>query len=231
MWRWVVVAACGCGRSGFGIEPDAQVDAPAVVDPFDAPPGSVVITFGETPSATVKGVTADTYLSSELTSATFNYGAATSLSIETTQKRTLIRFDVSALPASAQLVSARLHLNVTSLELSTTIMVSPILEAWTEGTQNGAAGVANYTQRTSTQNWTTAGAGAGSTGTSIASLQTSALGEIGLDLPIATIQSWRTTPATNFGVALSASGGDLSVSSSSNSNATGRPELVVTYFP
>jgi hypothetical protein len=227
--QWLlVVAACSCGRSGFGVVPDSAV----VIDPFDAPPGSTVVTFGETPTATFKGVTQDTYLTNDTSLvSTFNYGASTRLFVEGTQARALVRFDVASLPASAQLVSARLRVTLTSLEISTTVTVLPIREAWTEGSQNGAAGAANYTQRTATQSWTTAGAGAGSTGASIASASTTATGSLGVDLPIATIQSWRDASSTNFGIALGASGGDFSISSSNDTPAANRPQLIVTYFP
>jgi hypothetical protein len=231
---------CACGRSGFGpeIDADVQVDATAgdgnIVDPIDAPAGSTVTTFGETPTANVKNVTSDTYITSEIPQNAYNYGAWPSVSVEGSQKKALVRFDVSSLPPGTQLVAARLHFRATYLESSTTVAIAPILEQWTEGTQSGVAGVANNTQRTATQNWTTLGAGSpGSSGAMLASVQVTAVGTIGVDLPVATVQGWIDAPGSNFGVVLSATGGggDLRVSSSNASTASECPELVLTYFP
>ena len=245
MWRSaLLVAMAGCGRWGFA-DIDAQLagdahggdatpsDGPSTGDAVasDAPAGSVVATFGETPGATFQGVTADTYLSNDTMEVGHNFGASTSLAIESGQKISLLRFDLAAIASGKAIVAARLQLYVTQGS-GNTIAIAPVKESWTEGTLSNATGVANWTQRSSSASWTTAGAGSpGSAGATIASVSASA-GAIGVDLPVATVQGWVNTPGSNFGISLAPTGGaDTTLASSNATTATTRPSLVVTYFP
>lgn len=225
----LVVAITACGRSGFGTA-DASNDSS--LDPFDVPAGAIVVTFGETPEATFQGVTADTYVISESTQSTYNFGSSTTLSLESSEKRALLRFDLGAIPPGKTIAAARLHSWTAYVETGTAmVIISQVSEAWTEGTQAGTPGVANWTQRTATENWTTPGAGSpGSSGASIGSAQVAA-GAYGVDLQTAIVQGWVDDPSTNFGAVMTASGGDLRISSSTATTSSERPELVVTYFP
>ncbi|HSD89343.1 MAG TPA: DNRLRE domain-containing protein [Kofleriaceae bacterium] len=240
-----VVSVTACGRSGFGIEVDAASGSGnpdsaivtdgdgSVVDPFDAPMGSVVTKFGETPTSNVMGVTSDTYLNGEAGSVGNNYGGSTSIQVEGSQDRALVKFTLTAIPAGKTILAARLHLYSQSSQAGSAALY-PVLEDWTEGTgTGGVAGVANWSMRTATLSWTSAGAGTpGSSGAQIATFTTPGTGAFGVDLPVATVQAWINTPSTNFGLMISATGAaDLSFASSNNATTTNRPELVVTYAP
>ena len=223
----LVPLLCACGRLDFS---DPIIDAGPGgdghrIDGMVVGPGTTG--FGETPTATVTDVTTDTSISSEAGSTMNNRGASTSLECEAAQKRTLLRFDLSALAPGTPITSATLHLEFggTTNGMAT---ISPVLEAWTEGTQIGGAGVANNLQRTTTANWTTAGAEApGSAGASIASF-TIASGANTTTLPTATIQGWVNDGSTNFGVVIACSG-DSTILAHENAMATSRPELDVTH--
>jgi len=233
----------GCGRLGFD-EPDAGTDPSGDGPPTDGPAGDGPVggldaavdapaagpgttTFGETPTADVTNVTADAYVSDEVGSTTSNYGGSTSLGCEGTEKRALLRFDLSSLAPGTPVTSALLRLHFSAGGAST-VNLHPVLEAWTEGTQSGTAGVVNQVQRTAGTSWTTAGAGSpGSAGASIASFAAST-GANTVALPAATVQGWVNTPSTNFGVVIACSG-DSSFSSSENATSSSRPQLEVTH--
>jgi hypothetical protein len=225
-----VLLCLGACRFGFDSLADGAIDPG---DP-DAPAGTVVRKLGETPTADFKNVTADTYLNQDTPQDTFNYGGSPTLSIEGTEKRAVLRFDLTALTSgsgtmplvSIVIVSARLHIYFTTTSTNT-VTIAPLVEDWIEGSSNGVAGIANYTQRTNTQAWTTPG---GTAGAQIASFQ-SAAGAVSVDLPASVVQGWVDMPATNFGVRISGGGSDLDISSSEAATAVNRPELVVTYRP
>ena len=215
----LVPLLCACGRLDFS---DPIIDAGPGgdghrIDGMVVGPGTTG--FGETPTATVTDVTTDTSISSEAGSTMNNRGASTSLECEAAQIATPTRYSLQ--------LSATLHLEFggTTNGMAT---ISPVLEAWTEGTQIGGAGVANNLQRTTTANWTTAGAEApGSAGASIASF-TIASGANTTTLPTATIQGWVNDGSTNFGVVIACSG-DSTILAHENAMATSRPELDVTH--
>src|SRR5512143_977083 len=166
--RWVVVLAltAACGRSGFGIEvdaargsggPDSALDGDgSVIDPIDAPLGSVVVKFGETPTSNVMGVTADMFIDGEVGATGNNYGASTSLQAESSQDHAFVKFTITAIPAGKTVLAARLHL-YSQTSLAGGGVLSPVLQDWTEGANSGTSGTANWTMRTATQSWSTAG--------------------------------------------------------------------------
>lgn len=221
----MIVLAAGCGRFGFGI-----TDAGDTGSGRSDGSGSIdagTTSFGETPTATVNGVTFDTQVSNEAGSTGANFGASTTLECQINQKRVLFRFDLSALAPETVVVSAQLHVGMSGGSGTTTIY--PVLESWTVGTQNGTAGVANNTQRTAVANWTTAGAlPPGSAGSAIATF-TMMTGWNAVTLPAATVQGWINTPGTNFGVMIDC-GGDDNVHPSESSTATQRPQLDVVHL-
>ena len=230
---WMLVIA-GCGRSGFDAIDSARstdVGGGSPLDPFDAPAGAIVVTLGERPTSTFQGVTSDTYLSNDLIEKTYNYGASRTLAVESAQANALLRFDLAAIPPGTTIAAARLHLWVVAPSPSP-LAIAPVAEAWSEGASFGTAGLANWTQRTSSQAWTSPGAGTGgSAGATIASFP-APMGAIGVDLPASMIQGWVNTPSTNFGVVITPTGiSDSAVASRDALDATTRPELVVTYFP
>lgn len=232
-----MVVLGGCGRLGFGsVDVDASAgDAPvqdAPPDP-DAPAGATVLRFGETPTATNTGVTFDTFLVSEVPQDGNNFGASGTIGCEGIEKRGLLRFDLTAIPPGATIVSARLHLAMTAESAGGTVTLATLGEAWTEGDLVGASGVANWNQRTAGQAWTTAGAGSpGSAGVQIASFAAPQSGAVSADVAATAIQSWVDTPSGNFGAVLSSSGGgDVRIDASESATAGNRPELVVTFFP
>ncbi len=215
----VLMLLGACGRLGFDGVAATDPDPDSGISDPDAPPGSVVARFGERPDSDTSGVTTDAQLNRE--SPTSNSGASGSMSIEGSEKRALLRFDVSSLAASS-IVSARLELVFSGQ--SATISIAPLLESWNEDT-------VSWNSRDTGQAWTDAGASPpGSAGAALTA--GSANGTVSFDIPPTTIASWMATPGSNFGVVLSASGGgEPRVSTSEAPIATERPSLVVTYFP
>lgn len=246
VWRSGLLLVAACGRSGFdeGAPPrpgDAGsdtlvVDTPPVdviLDPFDAPAGATVVTLGETPSATFGGVTLDTHIASDPNNKGKNFGGSATIKFKNTEEHGLLQFSVTAIPAGATIVGARLHLFVESVSGTADLIVSPVLESWTAGTDDGAAGVANWSDRTSAAAWTAAGASIPGSAGAVVAMAPIAFGvPVGLDLPATLVQSWLDVPSSNFGIMLTTNADvDAAVSSSESSVATVRPELVVTYFP
>lgn len=245
MSRWWVVALvlCGCGRWGFSEDP-ALVDGPgggggdgngsAMGDggpPVDA--AGTVFTFGERTGAQHTGVTTDTWLSS--TNQTANYGGDDNMSCSPANTA-LLRFDVTAIAPGTTVVAAELHIETEDTGLSSgSVQVFQVLQPWTEGTNQGASGIANYTQRVSATAWANAGAGApGSRSATVigqfdpATLQTDytvMLGAAG----VAAVQSWVNTPSSNDGLAFAVTAGGGSVSfQTRTAGASSAPLLVIT---
>jgi hypothetical protein len=194
----------------------------------------------------VQGVTADTEIDSDNPNG--NYGGdirfycgrhANPIAIWVG----LLRFDLSAIPAGATVLSA-------SLEVWTgddafdpvdhaTVQWHRVLESWTEGDgdKTGPAGVANYSQRVQGTAWATVGAGSpGSTDATIFAEQATEANNTPYTfvLPPSLVQAWVTTPASNFGMACFVSPGvdsDTDFKSKTSSFADRRPQLTVTYVP
>lgn len=232
MMRWWVVAlvVSGCGRWDFTDDP-ALVDASGTTS--DAG-GTVMMTFGERTGAQHTGVTTDTWLSS--TSPTANFGGDDNFTVSPTSVG-LLRFDLGAIPPSTTVVAAELHIMTEDVGLSSgSVQLFAVREAWTEGASQGAAGVANYTQRMAGTAWSNAGAGtpnsrsatvlAQFTPSTLQTDYTVPLGAAG----VAAIQGWVNAPGTNAGFALgvTAGGGTVGFQSSEVLPASGAPLLVIT---
>lgn len=251
MWRLVaagvvvagVVVAGGCRFSfephdGGGPPADALivVDDSAFTPTTDAPATSVTTRFGECANADVTGVTADTTLDSS--SPTYNIGKRTTMRVGN-GKVSLLRYDLSSIPASAQIFSATLEISVSTTDaLEQGDAVAYVVnESWIEGVENYQVGVCNWTQRNAADNWSVAGAGApASRGTAIIGTFTprvpGARHIVGIDP--AAIQAWVSGSVPNYGMELAGlnegmSGGWLVTSN--EPDATTRPCLVVTYIP
>jgi hypothetical protein len=176
---------------------------------FGGTPAPVTVTLGERSGADITGVTADTY--TDLPAPTFNYGARgyawSDGDIEATVF--LLRFDVSALPTGATVQQVQLRLVTHSVSTASSINalgLYPMLEAWEEGTQNAAAGVANYNDRAANTPWTAPGAGPGSH--DAMQLAGTVMPPIAVDteyvvvLSASLVQGWVDAPANNHGLAL-----------------------------
>jgi hypothetical protein len=165
---------------------------------------------------------------------TFNYGGATDVVCNgNPDAPVLFAWNLSAIPAGAIVQSASVRLttgdNALQGESST---VFALLEDWTEGNLNGAAGVASYDQRKAGTAWATAGAKPPSrTTSSIATFApTTPNTSFDFALPKALVQGWVSTPATNFGIIVTC---PFSNDVALHSRAVGAapPRLTVTYQP
>lgn len=230
----VGMVANGC-RLNFDPATDATPGlADAAFDAaIDTPPGSVLATFGEALDATYRNVTTDTYLDGSVDTVderVNNFGASDELRIRANgPERTLLRFDLSAIPATATILDARLRVTIITTAAGS-ISVHPLLEAWAEGNLDGTAGVANYTSRLAGLPWTTPGAGPGSSGDALGTFDSSAAGAVTVVLPTAIVAGWIT--AANDGLVLVSSSDDRTeLASSEAAPASARPLLFVTYVP
>jgi hypothetical protein len=231
--------------------PDAPPGTPDAAPVPDAPPPpppdaaslpdagtDILVTFGETGTATFSGVTADTWLDADAPA--FNHGASPILAVGASPERhTVIRFDVSALPSGATVLSAEMFLWTTpdgALETGT-MRVYRLLEGWSEGNKNGAAGQANYTQRTASNDWGTPGAGApGSHPSShiVTFAPSSHDSMYTIPLPTSMVTAWIAAPGSNFGLALepfNAGAEAAAFVSREGTPAAKRPLLRIKYRP
>lgn len=240
--RSVLLLVASCGRVGFsptadGGSPPADTSGPQVdAGPLaDAPNNTVVRTFGERTGADVTGVTVDTFISSEAGEPFSNYGATEELrSEQDVNERILLRFDLGSLPATATVFDARVTVNILQVVPPATLTPRRLLEAWTEGNADGAAGVANSTQRTAVAAWTTLSAGSpgSSSATPMGTAAVTATGDLTIQLDAATVQGWVADPVQNFGmIFFNSSGESVRFASSEHATAGIRPLLTVTYVP
>jgi hypothetical protein len=141
---------------------------------------------------------------------------------------TLIKWDVTAIPAGSIVQSASITLNVVNTTINS-FSIYQLLRNWSESTSN-------FNLFATGSPWQIAGAqGALDRGTTVlGTASAAALGSYTLNLNsagIAVVQSWINNPSTNFGFIfqnyLDASTDDMDVSSSNNSNALLRPKLTI----
>ncbi|MCX6847848.1 MAG: DNRLRE domain-containing protein [Verrucomicrobia bacterium] len=157
----------------------------------------------------------------------FNLGGTTLVSGTNQQfsnSRALFSFDLSAIPADAIVTSVQVSLYVTRRPdpdqhggpVNSDFSLYRALQNWTEGTGGAVTGSPAVTGdttwndlhfNTTGENWTTPG---GQIGTDFASTPsaTTSVGDVGLYLwgsspaLVADVQSWLSSPATNYGFAL-----------------------------
>jgi hypothetical protein len=197
----------------------------------------VTLSFGERSNADVTGVTADTYVWVE--NPTFNHGTSPNCWVDagSQERTTVLRFHLSTIPLGATMQNAELRIFVSDVAQGMsvdTVEIYEMLEAWTEGAQAGAAGVANYDDRMLNQAWTAAGVGVGSRGdVAIGSFAGAVLDtEHVVALPVAVLQTWVDDPADNFGLALATASLDgTAVFCREAAGVDRQPLLVVTYQP
>jgi uncharacterized repeat protein (TIGR02543 family) len=144
----------------------------------------------------------DTYLSGATGAGSYNYGGATTIQVDrgtsTSRRTTLLRWDVSSIPANAIVSSANIQLQVTDASTYAYPMYD-VVKDWVEGTNDGVAGTG--------ASWSYYDAGITAWGTAGASATTG-------DVDRGVTNLWSTTnasftPVGSKTVALNADGVDL----------------------
>ena len=194
---------------------DAMIDAP-----IDASPGN------EAPVSTMTNVTsgADIYLRTGA-SPDENTNDRDFMIVDGDIVATAImRFDLSAIPATAIVTAADLVLYVDG-DPGAPVSVYQLLEAWDETT-------ATSNQRMAATAWLGAGATPPSRGTTaigtLSPATPNVLVSTALSLP--TVQSWITMPSTNYGIAIATTNADgPRFAARERATAAQRPVLRVTY--
>jgi hypothetical protein len=213
-----------------GADP-ADGDSPLAQSIDAAPPGApdaaAILTagFGERGGADFTGVTTDATLLSDASTA--NHGADDLVGIDASPIHIgLIRFDLSALPADAQVLAAELDLYEEDPIETGDYQIHAMLLPWSENQ-------ATYDERTTGVPWPSPGAGDGSYATAaIGSLVARTIGPYTVPLDVAAVQAWVSAPAQNYGMRWSSTSPDGHGGNwdSSESGTTGyRPLLRITY--
>jgi PKD repeat protein len=166
-------------------------------------------------------------------SATTNYGSAVTLEVDGdepsgagTDMYILIGWDVSYIPPTANIDSARIHFNATNP--GGPYSCYGLLRAWVESE-------ATWNEASSGTSWLTAGAlDASDRGNTVLCTFSAATGSLSIDLNadgIALVQSWVDGSAGNHGIVISDPGtsNGVDMDSRESSGAMNRPRLEVTY--
>jgi hypothetical protein len=166
---------------------------------------------------------------------TKNYGSCDKLYLNGTPKqRSLLKFNISSIPANAEIVSAKLNMSkIGGSSDGYIINAHRITNSWTEGTGscNGTTGTANYNQRSAGVNWITAGGDfnpspEAATNVSVTGKYDWSVGDI--------VAGWRSGAFPNHGILLKFNNESLNkeinFASSENATAGNRPTLTVNYF-
>jgi hypothetical protein len=187
---------------------------------------------GELPTPSYAGAT-DTYLFEN--QATTNFGAVGTINVDTDEPwlsgkdvRGLLRWDVSAIPRTARVDSARIFITVTNSG-GATVTVRAMSTPWRERE-------ATWNERTAGVAWATAGGG-GATDRGAATLATFVAPEpavVAIELNaagVAAVQAWIANPDVNQGVMFSSDNGlqldGIDFHSRDAVGRTDRPRLVV----
>ncbi|HUS32619.1 MAG TPA: DNRLRE domain-containing protein [Kofleriaceae bacterium] len=196
---------------------DAAIDARPDARPDSPPAQPVTATFADV---------ADTYTDSANPTTAFGGTASMYADGSTTPATALVRFDLSAIPTTAVVQSAVLHVWVSN-DIGAAVQVYQMLEGWDELT-------ATWNQRMTNTAWTGAGASPPSRGTTmLASFTPDAFyAEKTGTIASSVVQSWVTTPALNYGFAITTQDADGSAwRTRENTTIENHPILVVTYVP
>ena len=156
--------------------------------------------------AATANVSADTTISTALT--TTNFGTRSNLVINSTSTA-LLKFDFTSVPAgtpSSLITKAVLYVYVNRLNTSAAVSLYPVTTTWSELTVTNATKPTIGTTATTTATPATTGA------------------YLAFDIT-STVAAWITTPANNFGIALSTATADLQLDSKEN-DATGHSPFI-----
>lgn len=184
------------------------------------------------------------------TAATFNYGTQKSF-LNTATNRALVRFDLSAIPTSAECLSATLFLYhaATAGALAFTVSAYSIAvgnAAWIEGTKAAALAGAgepcwNALAADGLGGVLTAWAGSAGLSTAGTDYENGAIGSfsgnradaVGVEYSMALtpgrVRDWFGSPNTNYGMLLITSAATAGIATSDHATAGYRPKLVVVY--
>ncbi|MHB1390160.1 MAG: DNRLRE domain-containing protein [Thermoleophilia bacterium] len=176
---------------------------------------------------------------------TLNYGAATDLGAGNSggtdnNRRALLSFDLSAIPAGSQVNSATMALYQHAQSDTSTpqLGVYPVSRTWVPGTGNGTAtgDGATWSSYNGVLNWTTAGGDFGAVaGTATAPNSSAAWVNFSI---LSLAQGWVNGTTANYGVLVKKTNEGVGVNDSKtfysadeSANPTLRPTLTVEYIP
>jgi hypothetical protein len=169
----------------------------------------------------------DTYI--YLPSPNFNYGADTSLTVQSGRAVALLQFDLSAVPAGSTILSAKFSLYHQSGG-NDTVSVFGLTKPWIEGTGAAASG-ATWSAYDGVNFWATAG-GDYDRAAGLAIVLPANNAWATWDLTAWTA-AWEAGIQPNYGIALAANSGGINtfVSSDEPSSTTLRPKLDLSFLP
>jgi hypothetical protein len=220
--------ACVLGGCSFStsVDPGVQpgIDSPPPIDAaIDAPDARI---GGEMPVQTTTSITsgADIYLRTSLAPNENTNGSDFFIVDGDNIATGLVRFDLSAIPATATVMTAAITLYCDQ-DPGEAVSVYQMLESWDEAT-------ATSNQHSTGVAWLGAGATPPSRGTTAIGTVTPATANQTYTFAIttATVQTWITTPATNFGVAIATTNDNgPRFGTREKGTASQRPSLRVVY--
>ena len=152
-------------------------------------------------------VSGDTTLNSN--HPTFNYGSLSNLYVSASQK-TLVQFDLSALPAgttASQIARATVSLYVNRVNTPGLISVAPVNASWNEYSATNATAPA--------------------IGTAFTSFTATIPGQYVVIDVTSQVQSWLSSPGTNFGIALTTNAANVLLDAKENDQTSHASSLDV----
>ncbi len=166
-----------------------------------------------------------------------NKGTDTSLRVKpggNRVRRSLVRFDLSTLPAGSCVQAAALRLTLTGVQnVSRTYAVHPLTVAWTQGTGATNSGV-TWRRRDGVAAWTTAGGDFATAPSATTATGTTNGAVVTWDVTAA-VRDMAAGRVVNNGWLIKdaneASGGEFVFASREHGTASKRPQLVVTMGP
>jgi hypothetical protein len=172
--------------------------------------------------------TQDTYVTRD--NPTLNYGQSTSLVLNRAggsigDERILLQFDVGDIPANATIISASLIMESTQNGGALNINVYEVTQAWDEGSGNGTGDAANWAERQSGVNWSTAGGDYDNN--VVATLNTGSIGQHTWDLT-SLVADWYSGDSSNFGVLIGSPSIGITTVTYDSSEGISVPQLLVT---
>jgi formylglycine-generating enzyme required for sulfatase activity len=194
------------------------------------------LVLGDNSEDDVNGVAADTTLSSEPGDLDLNFGAAERLRITSEPATTaLLRFGLGSLPRAISIERAELELTACEGCAATgAIAAFPVIEAWSEGSEDGAVGCPSWNCRDDGIAWTVPGCGFFSDtnrsreAAAVAQAAVAGPGAATILDVTAAVRDWAASPAANFGLSLLVDeGGQIELASREGPAA--RPRLRVTF--